>query len=112
MGMNDGTLLLDHVETPIGRLAVIADADGTLHAVGWTSGHPRMERLRLPLQPASNPAGVTAALCAYFGGDLEALDSLPVAAVGSAFQREVWKALRTIPCGETRSYAEIARIIG
>jgi methylated-DNA-[protein]-cysteine S-methyltransferase len=31
---------------------------------------------------------------------------------GTAFQQQVWDALRTIPFGETRSYAEIARQIG
>lgn len=31
---------------------------------------------------------------------------------GTDFQRRVWKALMTIPYGETRSYGEIARQIG
>ena len=31
---------------------------------------------------------------------------------GTAFQRQVWTALLTIPFGETRSYAQIARQIG
>ena len=31
---------------------------------------------------------------------------------GTAFQHAVWNALLTIPFGETRSYAEIARQIG
>ena len=32
--------------------------------------------------------------------------------IGTPFQRAVWRALREIPCGETRSYGEIARRIG
>jgi methylated-DNA-[protein]-cysteine S-methyltransferase len=31
---------------------------------------------------------------------------------GSPFQKKVWRALMRIPAGETKSYAEIARIIG
>jgi AraC family transcriptional regulator of adaptative response/methylated-DNA-[protein]-cysteine methyltransferase len=31
---------------------------------------------------------------------------------GADFQREVWRALRTIPAGRTASYAEVARRIG
>lgn len=31
---------------------------------------------------------------------------------GTAFQRRVWDALRTIPYGETRSYGDVARAIG
>ncbi|HEX8467580.1 MAG TPA: methylated-DNA--[protein]-cysteine S-methyltransferase [Allosphingosinicella sp.] len=31
---------------------------------------------------------------------------------GSAFERDVWRAARRIPCGEVRSYGDIAREIG
>jgi AraC family transcriptional regulator, regulatory protein of adaptative response / methylated-DNA-[protein]-cysteine methyltransferase len=37
---------------------------------------------------------------------------LPLDLRGSAFQRQVWDALRRIPIGETRSYQAIAREIG
>ncbi|KFG91858.1 Ada regulatory protein [Sphingobium herbicidovorans NBRC 16415] len=37
---------------------------------------------------------------------------LPVDICGTAFQQAVWAALRAIPPGETRSYAEIATSIG
>ncbi|MFY8000385.1 MAG: bifunctional transcriptional activator/DNA repair enzyme AdaA [Candidatus Kapaibacteriota bacterium] len=42
----------------------------------------------------------------------DALLSLPLDIQVSAFQAQVWSALRAIPCGETRSYAEIAEEIG
>ncbi len=38
--------------------------------------------------------------------------SLPVDVRGTAFQEAVWQALRTIPAGETRSYAELAAAAG
>ncbi|SFL70407.1 methylated-DNA--[protein]-cysteine S-methyltransferase [Pelosinus propionicus] len=37
---------------------------------------------------------------------------LPLAPEGTAFQQTVWKALQEIPCGETRSYKDVARSIG
>jgi AraC family transcriptional regulator of adaptative response/methylated-DNA-[protein]-cysteine methyltransferase len=37
---------------------------------------------------------------------------LPLEVRGTAFQHRVWQALRKIPCGETRTYAEVARAIG
>ncbi|MDA4844326.1 bifunctional DNA-binding transcriptional regulator/O6-methylguanine-DNA methyltransferase Ada [Hoeflea poritis] len=37
---------------------------------------------------------------------------LPLDIRGTAFQQRVWEALRTIPAGQTVSYAEIAREIG
>ncbi|MFG6282506.1 methylated-DNA--[protein]-cysteine S-methyltransferase [Sphingomonas sp. S6] len=37
---------------------------------------------------------------------------LPVDVQGTAFQEAVWQALRTIPAGETRSYAQLAAAAG
>jgi AraC family transcriptional regulator of adaptative response/methylated-DNA-[protein]-cysteine methyltransferase len=37
---------------------------------------------------------------------------VPIDMRGTDFQRSVWDALRKIPAGETRSYAEVARAIG
>jgi methylated-DNA-[protein]-cysteine S-methyltransferase len=38
--------------------------------------------------------------------------SLALDPIGTAFQREVWEALSTIPYGETRTYTDIANQIG
>lgn len=108
------TLLLDHLKTPIGELSILADETGALHAVGFNSGHPRMQRALERGQPrrATNPGGVTDALQAYFDGEFQATARLSVVLDGTEFQRAVWTALRRIPCGETRSYGELARTIG
>ena len=37
---------------------------------------------------------------------------LPIDVAGTAFQESVWRELRKIPPGETRSYAQIAAAIG
>ncbi len=37
---------------------------------------------------------------------------VPLAPLGSAFTQEVWRALRDIPAGETRSYSDVARSMG
>ena len=41
-----------------------------------------------------------------------AAQELPIDVAGTAFQEAVWRELRKIPAGETRSYAEIAAAIG
>ena len=51
-------------------------------------------------------------LRAYFGGDLRALDSIAVKPAGTSFQQRVWGALREIPPGETRTYGQLARLLG
>jgi methylated-DNA-[protein]-cysteine S-methyltransferase len=50
-----------------------------------------------------------ASLLAGAGTDL---GDIAVEAQGSAFERDVWEAARRIPCGEVRSYGDIAREIG
>ncbi|MCC5825454.1 methylated-DNA--[protein]-cysteine S-methyltransferase [Alkalimonas sp.] len=47
----------------------------------------------------------------YFHGSLQTF-SLPLAPAGTAFQQQVWQALKTIPFGETCSYQQIAHAIG
>jgi len=42
----------------------------------------------------------------------ELADDLPLDLIGTAFQQRVWRALREIPRGETRSYGEIAAQVG
>ena len=50
-------------------------------------------------------------LKAYLEGDLRDFD-LPLVLKGTPFQIRVWQALREIPYGQTRSYAEQARVVG
>ncbi len=47
----------------------------------------------------------------HLAGRLPTLD-LPLDVRATAFQRQVWDALKAIPPGETRTYGEVARAIG
>ena len=47
----------------------------------------------------------------YLDGKRSSFD-LPLEPKGTEFQKKVWNALKEIPYGETRSYGEIAKIIG
>jgi methylated-DNA-[protein]-cysteine S-methyltransferase len=118
----DGVLRLsvDRTPTPIGHLMLLADTDGRLRAAHFADQEEGLLRMLtrqygakgFALQPARDPHGLTAAVDAYFDGDLHAIDALPVALVGTDFQRAVWTALREIPVGTTVSYSELARRIG
>jgi methylated-DNA-[protein]-cysteine S-methyltransferase len=59
-----------------------------------------------------DPFGLTTRLAAYFAGDIHAIDDIPTATAGTAFQREVWRALRAIPASNTISYGQLAARIG
>ena len=50
-------------------------------------------------------------LAEYFNGERVTFD-VPLAPVGTEFQRDVWRTLQSIPFGETRSYQEIADALG
>ncbi|HTV15415.1 MAG TPA: methylated-DNA--[protein]-cysteine S-methyltransferase [Acidobacteriaceae bacterium] len=113
-------LQVDRLDTPIGELSIVADIKGNLRAVDWTDHERRMKRLLclhygedgFRLESARNRNVLTHAIGRYFAGDFNAIDSLPVRTGGTPFQREVWSALRTIPCGTTISYAQLAGRIG
>jgi AraC family transcriptional regulator of adaptative response/methylated-DNA-[protein]-cysteine methyltransferase len=66
-----------------------------------------------PLAPGSNHtlATIENEIDRYFDGTLRDF-SVPLDTRGSDFQESVWRALRDIPYGETRSYAEQAKAMG
>src|SRR5258708_21730825 len=105
-------LFLDKINTPLGELQLLADEAGNLRAIDWTDHEERMRLLlsrqyrstQIIMERSHDPFGLASALEAYFAGDLERIESLPVATGGTPFQRNVWKSLRSIPAGETTSY--------
>lgn len=52
-----------------------------------------------------------AQLDAYFDGELKRFD-LPLAPAGTPYRQAVWQALCDIPYGQTRSYQDIAAVVG
>ncbi|OSN06381.1 cysteine methyltransferase [Lonsdalea britannica] len=114
------TFLLDKIATPIGELMVVADENHDLRALEWSEFEGKLHRTLerryrdapVRLSPSVNPGGLSDALQRYFAGELAAIDSLPVAAAGTDFQQQVWKALRDIPCGSVMSYGQLAARLG
>ena len=111
-------LILDTVDAPIGPFLIATDHAGVLRAVDFWADEPALRRLlarqygQVPVETGRAPAPIRRAFEAYFGGDIRALERVPVATVGTAFQRKVWAALQAIPAGETRSYGQLAAEIG
>jgi AraC family transcriptional regulator of adaptative response/methylated-DNA-[protein]-cysteine methyltransferase len=112
-------IAMDTVETPIGPLVAAASPDGlALLEFADRFSAERNRRFLAHRFPAWDgvprgrvPAAVAAELAAYFAGEL-ACFTLPLDAGGTPFQRRVWAALVTIPCGATESYDGVARMIG
>ena len=64
-------------------------------------------------EPPAFVADAVARIVRLLGGERVDLGDVPVdLSAGSELERRVWEAARGIPCGETRTYGEIARAIG
>jgi methylated-DNA-[protein]-cysteine S-methyltransferase len=111
-------LILDRVEAPIGAFLIATDELGVLRAVDFWADETSLRRLlkrqygEVSVEWGQSPAPIRRAFEDYFAGDIRALEAVPVATVGTAFQRKVWAALQRIPVGETRSYGQLAAEIG
>jgi len=100
------------INSPVGELKLVASENG-LAAIIWENDDPLRVRLGPTVETPNHPVLVETArqLKAYFAGTLKAFSG-PLDFQGTEFQKSVWNALLTIPHGETRSYADIARQIG
>lgn len=100
------------MDSPVGTLTLVATARG-LAAVMWDLDPSAVVRPDLWTKENEHPILVATArqLAEYFDRKRQTFD-LPLDVAGTAFQHRVWGALRTIPFGETRSYADIAQQIG
>lgn len=114
-----GALLARRIETPLGTMLALAD-DAGLRLLEFVDrrGLEReiaglRSRLKVAVVPGQHPTLdlVATQLGEYFAGQRREFD-LPLAPVGSLFQRQVWAELRRIPPGRTRSYLEMAARVG
>jgi methylated-DNA-[protein]-cysteine S-methyltransferase len=103
----------DEFDSPLGRMLFASDGQ-SVYTLEFGDHEDRMLKLlarrcdTVEFRRGSDPMNLKARLRDYFGGDLHTLDQVPVNTGGTEFQQQVWKALRTIPPGETRSYGQLA----
>lgn len=107
-------------ESPVGRLRIVVSdhADETPHCVGlyFSDHHPTPkywsdETPELDWRQHDFMQHVVEQLAAYFADGQFCFD-LPCRFSGTDFQQQVWRELALIPAGTTRSYREVADLIG
>ena len=100
------------MKTPVGTLKLIASDKG-LAAILWENDNPSRVKVATEVKDKEHPILEQACeeLAEYFAGKRTSF-SVDLDPVGTDFQKTVWKALKTIPFGETRSYGQIAQRIG
>lgn len=101
-------------DSPIGRVLVAATEHGICSVKAGKNDTDLTQSLRSEFPRARLAKGKRAsnflhALNDYLNGQEV---RLPVDVKGTGFQLRVWTALRDIPFGETRSYSEVAELIG
>lgn len=107
--MTSVNLYRARVESPIGDIIIESDGESItrLGRIGDTDYGD--EWVEVEEHAAIKEAAQQ--LDAYWAGELRDFD-LPLAPMGTPFQRKVWCALQEIPYGKTVSYGYIARKIG
>ncbi|MDT7953340.1 MAG: methylated-DNA--[protein]-cysteine S-methyltransferase [Acetobacteraceae bacterium] len=90
------------LHSPLGDLT-ISEEDGVIVAVDWGWGRDQ--------EPTPLLGEARAQLHAYFDRRLIRFD-LPMAPAGTPYRQRVWAALREIPAGQVRTYADIAAVAG
>lgn len=98
--------------SPVGDVRVV-ERDDVIVAIEFSPFLPPRDGRPLGERQDDHPvlAEAVRQLSAYFDGQLKEFD-LPLALVGTDFQRRVWKELTEIGYGETMSYGEIATRLG
>jgi methylated-DNA-[protein]-cysteine S-methyltransferase len=93
------------VDTPLGRVGLRVGEQGLRELDFVGAG--------VPLHAPANALSRTVAeqIQAYFSDPATGF-SVPLEPSGTAFQRQVWDALRRIPSGQTRTYGSLAAELG
>jgi methylated-DNA-[protein]-cysteine S-methyltransferase len=100
-------------DTPIGTLTIVASDDGVAHLL-FDGQTPDQVGLTEDLPVVDDDPVLSAAeaqIHEYFAGDRRDFD-LPLDLHGTEFQIAAWRALASVPYGETTSYGEQAERIG
>ena len=115
----DAPLRAYYIDTPLGAMIAICDRRA-LHLLEFADRKALPAELNRLRSMSRDGIGIgrfdshdllATELARYFAG--EGADfTIPLVFHGTAFTRDVWTALRTIPAGQTRSYSQIAQSIG
>jgi AraC family transcriptional regulator of adaptative response/methylated-DNA-[protein]-cysteine methyltransferase len=107
------TIRWTHFDSPLGQMLIAATSKGICRLT-FDDSEASLKRLFPNATIVRDDGG----LKELVEGALAAIEQplaapdLPIDVAGTAFQEAVWRELRRIPAGETRSYAEIAAAIG
>lgn len=115
----DSLLKAASLQTPLGPMLAMGD-DHALYVLSFAESQDVMQdakryqpKRQVNIVPGMSLSiqSIDSELQQYFKTGVRTFKT-PLKPLGTDFQKTVWQALRTIPSGETRSYAEMATAIG
>jgi AraC family transcriptional regulator of adaptative response/methylated-DNA-[protein]-cysteine methyltransferase len=117
--VKDAVLRADWIETPLGPMIAVSDAHA-LHLLEFAERKALPAELKRLYAVAKGRVGfgrfaptdqIEAEMTAFMAGQSERFQTR-LAPLGTPFTQQVWDTLRRIPAGETRSYGDVARMMG
>lgn len=109
---------VETVESPAGPLALAVDGEGALLSLRFVEGDYAStiegeleEEGYLVEENPDRTARARKELLEYHAGERREF-SLPLVLGGTDWQKVVWRTLTRIPYGETRTYGEVAAMVG
>jgi AraC family transcriptional regulator of adaptative response/methylated-DNA-[protein]-cysteine methyltransferase len=117
--VRDGMLQADWIDTPMGVMIAVSD-QRALHLLEFAERRALPGELKKLYAHAKGSLGfgrlapidqMEREIQAFMAAECDVFET-PLAPLGTPFLQEVWRALRTIPAGETRSYSAVAQMIG
>ncbi|GER07973.1 methylated-DNA--protein-cysteine methyltransferase [Iodidimonas muriae] len=116
---NQSLLKVDWIKTPLGPMIAVSDKR-SLHLLEFFDRKALPNELKKLRKAVRGDLGfgrfdpieqIQGELKAYFAGELCSFQT-PLSFWGSPFTKSVWQELQRIPMGQTRSYSQIAALIG
>jgi methylated-DNA-[protein]-cysteine S-methyltransferase len=110
-------LFIDRIDSALGKILLVSNGE-RLCALDYADYENRMMMLLkrhypdFQLREVRDPQGFSSVIRAYLVGDIDGINYIPVNTGGTAFQQQVWSALRMIPPGTVLTYGELATQLG
>lgn len=102
---------IKYVETKLGKIGIIEENSKIVKVIIGEENDRNSKDKNVEEKDTKLLLEAKKQLEEYFEGKRKAFD-LPLEQKGTEFQKRVWKALEKIPYGETRTYKEVAKMVG
>ena len=102
---------IKYVETKLGKIGIVEENSKIVKVIINNGNNRNSKDKNVEEKDTKLLLEAKKQLEEYFEGKRKVFD-LPLEQKGTEFQKKVWNALKEIPYGETRTYKEVAKMLG